>query len=216
MVPAPERGLDVVTSRSGTEVENTLLEAITTSGFGAHYDLIIIDPPTSTSSTLYLALNASEHLILPLQTEAAALSGLILTLEAAIRFSSNTGRPVNGIGVVATMVDRTKGHTETLKAARAWMSERFDGRMSVLDPPIPRRSTVVEAAAQLLPVSRKVTRGGHYADIAAHYAAVTLSVIASAVPEKLTSIVDALEAQNLPDELAEIVYAAFDTDADES
>ncbi|MBM4569135.1 AAA family ATPase [Rhodococcus hoagii] len=214
MVPAPDRGLDAVTSRSGTDVENALLEAITMSGFGEHYDMIVVDPPASTSSTLYLALNASQHLVLPLQTESAALSGLILTLEAAIKFSSNTGRPVNGIGVVATMLDRTTEHTETLEAARAWISDRFAGQMTVLNPQIPRRTIIADSAARMIPVSRQVTGSGRYGDVAARYAAVTLSVVASVVPEKIGPIFDALEALNMPDELAEIVYAGFDTTAD--
>ncbi|MCF8786160.1 MULTISPECIES: ParA family protein [Rhodococcus] len=216
IVPAPDRGLDAVTSRSGTEAEHALFEAITTSGFGEYYDMIIVDPPASTASTFHLALNAAQHLVFPLQTESAALSGLVLTIESAIKFSSSTGRPVNGIGVAATMMDgRTTEHTETLAAAKEWMQEKFHGQLPVLEPPVPRRTTVPEAGAEMLPVAR-VARGSKGAQLTAAYSAIALAVVASVVPEKTDAIFDAFEAADLPAELAEVVFANFRASEDPS
>ncbi|NHE68611.1 ParA family protein [Rhodococcus sp. D-46] len=214
ILPAPDRGLEVTTSRSGTDAEQALLEALAVSEIGEHYDLIVVDPPASTSSTLYLALYASEHLVFPLQTESAALSGLTLTVESAIKFSSLSRRRVNGIGVVATMLDRTTEHTLTLAAAQEWMDERFKGQIGVLNPQIPRRTIVSEAGSSMVPVSRLVTGKLKNADIASRYAAVALAVVAAVTPERLEAIFDAIEKEDLPEEIADIIYAALESRAE--
>lgn len=207
VVPAPQEGLEAVTNRSGTEAESSLALAIAQSRFGDNYDLIVIDAPGTEGPAFQLGLHTAGQLLFPLQTETLALRGLIRTIEAAIKFGVYTGKPVNAIGVVATMVKNNSENRGTLEEAFRYLQERFDGGIPVL-PTLPQRTVVTDAVPAGVPVSQLVTRGGAHAPVAFGYTRITLSVLAAVCDEeRFSAIMAAIEAEDLTDENRSVLFS---------
>lgn len=205
IVPAPQSGLEKATNRSGTEAESSLSLAISQSRFGDNYDLIIIDAPGTEGPAFQLGMHAAGQLVFPLQTETLALRGLIRTIEAAINFGVYTGKPVNAIGVVATMVKNNSENRGTLEEAARYLQERFNGAIPVL-PPLPQRTIVSEAVPAGVPVSRMVTSSN--SDVAFGYTRIALSVLAAVCSEeRFGEIMTAVEAAEISDRNRAILFS---------
>ncbi|MEU7631845.1 ParA family protein [Nocardia sp. NPDC049220] len=212
ILPAPQDGLENAIRVSGTDAESRLHIALTNSGLGEYYDAMILDAPGTEGPAFFLSLHAALHVLFPLQPETLSLRGFIRTIDKAVSFSSYSGKKLNAIGGVATMMTNKREHREVVEDADAWLKKRFNGQVAMLTPSLPLRVVVADAVPLYLPVSRMVTSGGTHGVIAAGYSRIALSVINVVAPERMDGILDALEDADLDPKIKSVLFGEADAD----
>ncbi len=146
---SPTAGLDVLPAGSdlvGAEVHlqnvpdraTTLKRAL--EKVAADYDFILIDCPPSLGMLTLNALVASDHLLVPLQTEYFALEGISALLRTLSAVRGNEHPDLNILGIVLTLFDKRNriAHQVAQEAHNHFGDSVFETR-------IPRNVRLAEA-----------------------------------------------------------------------
>ena len=113
------------------------------------YDLILIDCPPSLGILSYIALVASTHVLVPIQTQYKSFLGAELLLQTVSRVRSLPNRRLQIAGFVPTMYDARNTQDErTLNA----IQEQLSSVAPVYDP-IPRSTAFADAAEDNQPLA---------------------------------------------------------------
>lgn len=97
-----------MTDEQKERFEKYILRRILTEDVVGAYDFVLIDCLPSLGTLLINALTAADRVLIPVQTQKFSMDGL-QSLEALTQLvKANTNPKLNLIGVLPTMVDRTK------------------------------------------------------------------------------------------------------------
>jgi len=154
--PSNQDGLDVLPADidlAGAEVDllsaiggQTRLRAALTKK-PQPYEFIIIDTPPSLGLLTINALAASDQVIIPVSVSLFAMKGLAQLQETIQRVRESLDRPsLSILGILPTLVDRTKVSSEVLGALQEHFSKR------VFDTHIPKNVTVEEVYGRQQPL----------------------------------------------------------------
>ncbi len=113
-----------------------------------NYDYILIDCPPSLGLLTLNALVASNSVIIPVQCEYYALSGLTQLLSTIIRVQKSINRALEIEGVLLTMLDsRTNLGAEVVDEVKVYFKEK------VFNTIVPRAVRLSEAPAYGMPIT---------------------------------------------------------------
>lgn len=120
-IPADINLASTETLMSATLSRETILRRILSDDVTYGYDFVLIDCLPSLSTLLINALTAADRVLIPVQTQKFSMDGL-QALEALYQqIKVNINPKLNLIGVLPTMVDRTK----VSKASLDTLSEKY-------------------------------------------------------------------------------------------
>lgn len=146
-----------------------------------HYEFVIIDSPPSLGLLTVNSLAAADQVIVPVQCEFYALTGLAQLLKtlSLVRRSINPGLEI--LGVLLTMYD---ARTRLSEEVAAQLREHFKGR--IFNTVIPRNIRLTEAPSHGQPVSLYApdSRGAQaYRSLANEVLALTKTIHQSPIQE---------------------------------
>lgn len=89
-----------------TTADSMLLLSRALTAVRPNYDFIVVDAPPSLGALTLNALSASDHLIVPLQTEYYALEGIASMMDTVERAQGSLNSNITILGILLTMFDR--------------------------------------------------------------------------------------------------------------
>ena len=122
-----------------------LSDAIAT--ISSEYDFVLVDSPPSLSILTVNALNAAQHVLLPVQAEFYALEGLSQLLDTMKLVRKGLNPTLGLIGVLVTMMD---SRTTLSQQVHIEIKKHFPGK--VFETTVPRNVRLAEAPSHGLPV----------------------------------------------------------------
>lgn len=125
---------------------NKLKQAI--SSVSSDYDVILIDCPPSLGILTVNALNASSHVLMPVQAEYYALEGLSQLLETMQRVRKSLNPNLEILGVLMTMIDKRNSLSDAVSGE---VAKHFPKSMFKVQ--IPRNVRLAEAPSHGKPIS---------------------------------------------------------------
>lgn len=118
-------------------------------GVRPRFEFIVLDAPPSIGALTLNALGASDHLILPVQTEYYALEGIAGMMDTVERASASINSSLSVLGILLTMFD---ARTNLSKQVEDNVREHF-GEL-VFDTVVPRNVRLAEAPSHGQPIFR--------------------------------------------------------------
>lgn len=118
-------------------------------GVRPRYEFILLDAPPSIGALTLNALGASDHLILPVQTEYYALEGIAGMMDTVERAKASINPSLNVLGILLTMFD---ARTNLSKQVEDNVREHFGSL--VFDTVVPRNVRLAEAPSHGQPIFR--------------------------------------------------------------
>jgi chromosome partitioning protein len=114
----------------------------------SNYDFILIDCPPSLGVLSILALTASTHVLIPIQTHFKAFKGTELLLDTIKKVRKHLNRKLAIAGIVPTIFNNASQDKAILEALREQLSP-----MTTVYPPIPRATAFADAAMARQPLA---------------------------------------------------------------
>jgi chromosome partitioning protein len=118
-------------------------------GVRPRFEFIILDAPPSIGALTLNALAASDHLILPVQTEYYALEGIAGMMDTVERAVGSLNPDLSVLGILLTMFD---GRTNLSKQVEDNVRQHFGSL--VFDAVVPRNVRLAEAPSHGQPIFR--------------------------------------------------------------
>lgn len=113
-----------------------------------YWDLVLIDTPPVVNYLSLAPLVASDHVVIPIETHAIAMSGLVSVMESIERARRHVNKRLNLLGILACRVN------STLHAREVVARLRRDYGDKVLETQVREGIRIAEAPAFRLPVTR--------------------------------------------------------------
>lgn len=113
-----------------------------------NYDFILIDCPPSLGVLSILALTASTHVLIPIQTHFKAFKGTELLLDTIKKVRKHLNRKLAIAGIVPTIFNNASQDKAILEALREQLSP-----MTSVYSPIPRATAFADAAMARQPLA---------------------------------------------------------------
>lgn len=114
----------------------------------ANYDFILIDCPPSLGVLSILALTASTHVLIPIQTHFKAFKGTELLLDTIKKVRKHLNRQLAIAGIVPTIFNNASQDKAILEALKEQLSP-----LAPVFPPIPRATAFADAAMARQPLA---------------------------------------------------------------
>ncbi len=114
----------------------------------SNYDFILIDCPPSLGVLSILALTASTHVLIPIQTHFKAFKGTELLLDTIKKVRKHLNRKLAIAGIVPTIFNNASQDKAILEALREQLSP-----MATVYSPIPRATAFADAAMARQPLA---------------------------------------------------------------
>ena len=118
-------------------------------GVRPRYEFILLDAPPSIGALTLNALGASDHLILPVQTEYYALEGIAGMMDTVERAMASINPSLSVLGILLTMFD---ARTNLSKQVEDNVRQHFGSL--VFDTVVPRNVRLAEAPSHGQPIFR--------------------------------------------------------------
>ena len=123
-----------------------------------YWDLILIDTPPVVGYLSLAPLVASDHVVIPIETHALALSGLVSVVESVQRARQRVNRQLNVLAILPCRVNATLHAREIVDRLRQEFGD------VVLRSQIRESIRVAEAPAFRLPITRYAPTSGNAED----------------------------------------------------
>jgi chromosome partitioning protein len=114
----------------------------------ANYDFILIDCPPSLGVLSILALTASTHVLIPIQTHFKAFKGTELLLDTIKKVKKHLNRQLAIAGIVPTIFNNASQDKAILEALKEQLSP-----LAPVFSPIPRATAFADAAMSRQPLA---------------------------------------------------------------
>ena len=123
-----------------------------------YWDLVLIDTPPSVGYLSLAPLVASDHVVIPIETHALALSGLVSVVDSIQRARQHVNRQLNLLAILPCRVNATLHAREIVARLRQEFGQ------VVLRSQIRESIRVAEAPAFRMPITRYAPTSGNAED----------------------------------------------------
>lgn len=123
-----------------------------------YWDLVLIDTPPSVGYLSLAPLVASDHVVIPIETHALAMSGLVSVVDSIQRARQHVNRQLNLLAILPCRVNATLHAREIVARLRQEFGD------VVLRSQIRESIRVAEAPAFRLPITRYAPASGNAED----------------------------------------------------